>query len=1042
MKNRWKRIFRIGAVVIASVLFLVIAFSLFVYFNKPILKNYLEKALEKKIGLTVEIGRLNYRLFPLRVEADSVKVVFAGKLGRMDMRVGRAEASGSFSRLIHNQKPYFDFMTVSGLKLEFAGNPNPPPSGPSKPVNIRDLARLVSGALEYIGDLDIKDSTLHLSLPVHGMDFSAAGVSLKAAETDSTAIELSATRLDVRKDKPKAALAAGFHAKVIWPRSDPFSLEGNLDLTAISVSLPEKPWSGTGFGLTAGFRAGEHSVAVSSLTFDMPDLVALSGSGRVEWGRSAVITTSSKLNIKNIELVKKAFAPFLPPGLPSFFAGGGVLWEGDVTREAASGAAKISVNGTLRLPPAHFIMKRADLAVDQVLQAELHVQGAPDGLHFGGFIEGRQGRLDLGSVQAKGFSFRLPIEIQGSRVNISSFQAQSKELVVSAGSRKLKLEGLSISGKTKIDLLNRTAEISSLTVAVPRLGDITLAGEVGLNPKRKVALAFSSRNLNVGNVLAYFPGLDPAAVSAWKPRGQLDLSLEIKNGPSDPRRFKVKGTGNLSKIAFQDASGAIVSEGLEPRLRFEADVLSLVQAVPFSLQVDLAKGESLWKDMYFNWLSEPIRLEFKGTFEPRLKHIRDIAAAVSFAPLGEIRVGGSLGFGPQPRFDFHLAAPSIDLASMSAFWGKLKPGQPSAWDIRGAAEAEADIRLGRSFEIRGTVKIRETAVAQQDGSFKLAGIEADFPFSVSNGARPGDEKKNYSITPGHIQIQEIKTPVAVLSPLRVDFLSARNLFLFFPFDIGLWGSRLGLKHSVLFISPASLQIWGVSSLTLSELDLAKLPFNSESFNLVGRASIPSIGLEIRPGEFRFKGRLLADMFGGQLTMDDIRLMEVFSPGRRIIFQAEIAGLDLKKLTDSVPFGEVTGIVDVSIRDFSLSYGQPENFVLSIVSVPRKGVARKFSLKAVDNLSVISSNGPSAVPSSNILTKFINSFNYSRIGIACSLKNDVFSLQGTIIEEGIQYLVRRSAFFGIDVVNGTPVNRIGFQDMLSRIKRIGKSQEKK
>ena len=177
-------------------------------------------------------------------------------------------------------------------------------------------------------------------------------------------------------------------------------------------------------------------------------------------------------------------------------------------------------------------------------------------------------------------------------------------------------------------------------------------------------------------------------------------------------------------------------------------------------------------------------------------------------------------------------------------------------------------------------------------------------------------------------------------------------------------------------------------------------------------------------------------------MDDLRITEAFSAGRKISFQAEIGGLDLGKLTDSVPFGEVTGIVDVSLRDVALSYGQPENFILSIISVPRKGVSRKFSMKAVNNLSVISSNGPPAVPSSNLLTKLVNSFGYSGIGIACSLKNDVFALQGTIIEGGIQYLVRRSTFFGIDVVNGNPVNKISFQDMLDRLRRIGQSQEKK
>jgi hypothetical protein len=1039
MKKRWKKIFRISAVVLAAVLFLVIAFSLYVYFHKPTLKSYIEKSLSKKAGLTVKIGRLNYRLFPLRMEADSVKVIFLSNRDRVDALVGRAEASGSFRRLINKQKPFFDSLAISGMKLEFAIQPSASPSGP---VNIRDLARTVSGYLEYVGDLTVKDSSLHLSLPGGGIDLSAAGVNLKAAGTDRTAIGLNVTRLDFRNDKPNVTFTAGIRCEATWPRSEPFSLEGNLELKVFSISLPEKQWEGMSCSLKTGFQAGERSIDVSAFTLDIPGLVALSGSGRAELGKNAVVTISSRLNIRNIELAKKTFAPFLPPNLPAFSLDGSAQWEGDVRQEMAPGAAKISVNGTFRLPPAHFIMKQGSFSVDQVLQAELHLEGDTASLRAGGFVEGSQGRLIADSFQVRGFSFRLPVESEGSRVNIRSFKAQAEELVLPAGSRRQKLEGISVSGIAKFDYFNKTAEINSLVADVPRLGSLSLAGEVALNPQRKVILALRSRNLDIGNILKYFPAFVPETVTAWQPGGQLDLSFEIRNGPSDPRRYQVKGTCNLSKVAFQDSSGGIVSEGLEPRLRFEVDVLSFDKAIPFSLQLDLARGESLWKDAYFNWQSGPVRLELKGTLEPQPGQVRDAAAAVSFPPLGDFRARGSLGFGPKPRFDFHLAAPSIDLDSLNAFLGKMRPGQPSTWEVRGTAEAEADINFETSFSVRGKAKVREAAATQKDGSLRLAGINVDFPFSVSNGVRPGDEKKDYSFAPGHISVQEIKTPVAVLDPLLVDFYSARNLFLFLPIEIGLWGSRFELGKSVLSISPVSLGIRGFSSLTLADLDVSRLPFNSGSFKLAGHASIPSSRLEIGPGELRLKGQLLADIYGGRLTLDDIGITDAFSAGRRIVFQAEIAGLDLGKLTETVAFGEVTGIVDVSLRDFALSYGQPENFVLSIISVPRKGVSRKFSLKAVNNLSVISSGGQSAAPSNSFLTKFIHSFNYSRIGIACSLKNDVFTLQGTIVEGGIQYLVRRSAFFGIDVVNGNPVNRISFKDMLGRMKRVGQGQEKK
>lgn len=1047
MKKRWKRVLRIGGLALAAALFLVIGFSLYVYFHKPALKGYIERTLSKRAGLTLTIGRLNYRLFPLRVEADSVKIIFVSVLGRADVLIGRAEAAGSFQRVLKNQQPYFDSLAVSGLDIEFAEDPNAPPSGP---VNIKNLARMISSYLEYVSDLAVRDSALHLSLPVEGMDLAAAGVNLTASGGGKTSVGLTVSRLDFRNNKPGATLAAGIRLDANWPRSDPFWLDGNLDLAASSVSFPEEHWAGTRFGLKAGFRADEKSVAVSEFALGIPDLIALAGSGRAELGKNAVITVSSKLEVKNIELLKKTLAPFLPPDLPKFTVAGRAQWEGDVRQERASGAAKISVKGTLRLPPVHFAMKQGDFSVDQTLQAELNLEGGPANLRVSGSVEGSRGEMISDSFQARGLSYRLPIDVDGSRVNLSSFNAQAKELVLHAANQNLRLDGLSVNGRAHLDYVSQAAEIDSLAVDVPHLGAVNLNGTIGSSPKRPVALSLRSQNLDIGSILKYFPTFIPETLTAWQPGGQADLTLEVKSSAPAPGRYEIMGTVNLSRAAFQDSSGTIVSEGLEPCLRFEADVpapTSLQTAfpfgpIPFSLQLDLAKGESLWKDAYFNWQSEPVRLELKGQLDPAAAEVHDAAAILSFAPLGELRAQGSLSLGQKPRLDLHLAVPSMDLARLYAFLGKMRPAQASAMEVRGKAEAEVDIRFETSFRVRGRVKVRDAAAKQKDGSLALSGIDVDFPFSVSNGVRPGDEKDDYFIAPGHVQIKEIKTPVATLDPLRLDFYAARNIFLLFPVEIGLWGAKLGLGQTILSISPASLGMRGVSTLALADLDFSRLPFNSESFKLAGRASIPENNLEITPREFRFKGQLLADIFGGRMTLDGLRVTDVFSPGRRIMFQAEVKGLDLGKLTDAVPFGAVTGIVDVTLRNLALSYGQPESFALTIWSVPGKGVSRKFSLKAVDNLSVISSGGQAAAPSNSFLTKLVHSFNYSRMGIACSLRNDVFTLQGTIIEGGVQYLVRRATFFGIDVVNAKPVNTISFKDMLGRLERVGRSQEKK
>jgi hypothetical protein len=1038
MKIRLKKALRAGGLALAAAFFLALCFSLYLYFHKPALKGYLERTLSKTPGLTVAIGRLNYRLFPLRVEAGSVKVAYVSALGRADVEIGRLRAAGSLTRVTKGRKPYLDTLDLAGLKIEFAEDPNAPSTGL---VDIEGLARTISGYLEQVSRVTAGITSLHVALPVEGMDISAAGVELAGSAGQQDSISISARRLDFRNKGPEAELAAGIKLEAAWPRTGNFRLDGTVEFADSSVSLPGRKWQAGGIGLKAAFRSQEKVLAFGSLALDMPGVLALSGSATVGTGKESSFVINSRLDLRDLGRAKKTFAAFLPPDLPDFSIDGGLVWEGEVRREISAGAAQVTLDGTARMPRSRFVMERGGLSLDQVLSAEARLQGEPSRLRVKGRVDGSQGRVAAEGLRASGLSFRLPFERDGNVVKLTGFKVTAAELAVSAGGGAVKLDGLSLSGRGRFDTAGLSAAADPLTVELPLVGRIDLAGEIGSGPKPTLALSLEGRGLDIGTALGRLSASVPQA-AAWQPAGQADVSIGVRNEPGQRGEYRLHGSVRMSKAAFQDASGTIVSEGLEPVLEFDASVRTPKDPVAFSLGFELAKGESLWKDAYFNWAKEPVRWQAKGEYEPGTMAVRGAGLKVLFGPLGELEASGSVAFAPRPRLAFHLAAPSVDLARLYAFLAQMSPAQASTLELGGNAAVEADVTLGAWLRAAGSVKVREARAARKDGSLLLAGMAADLPFSISNGVRPGDEKEDYSVSAGFFQVKEVKTPALSLSALRLDFYAARNLFLVFPTEVEIWGARLGLGHTALSLSPAGLGFRAASTLSLAGLDLSKLPFSSESFRLAGTADVPEGSVQISPREFRFEGRMLADLFGGKLTVDGLRVADVFTPARRIMLQAEALGLDLGKLTSSVPFGEVTGIVDVSVRDLVLSYGQPESFALTIKSVPVKGVPQKFSLKAVDNLSVISSGGPSASPSSSFLTKFVNSFNYSRMGIACSLRNDIFTLQGTIVDGGVQYLVRRATFFGIDVVNAKPVNTISFKDMLGRLERVGQSQEKK
>ncbi|MBE0556484.1 MAG: hypothetical protein IH628_04545, partial [Proteobacteria bacterium] len=103
--------------------------------------------------------------------------------------------------------------------------------------------------------------------------------------------------------------------------------------------------------------------------------------------------------------------------------------------------------------------------------------------------------------------------------------------------------------------------------------------------------------------------------------------------------------------------------------------------------------------------------------------------------------------------------------------------------------------------------------------------------------------------------------------------------------------------------------------------------------------------------------------------------------------------------------------------------------------PVKGVDQSVSLKAVNSISLVSTGSALSGMGVSLMTTFFREFPYEKIGFECGLENDVFTVRGLIREDGVEYLVKRRFFTGINVINRNPDNRIGFSDMVERAKRV-------
>jgi hypothetical protein len=393
-----------------------------------------------------------------------------------------------------------------------------------------------------------------------------------------------------------------------------------------------------------------------------------------------------------------------------------------------------------------------------------------------------------------------------------------------------------------------------------------------------------------------------------------------------------------------------------------------------------------------------------------------------------------------PSFDLRTDA-RLSLGPLYSLYTQAGVAQENRMSLEGMLGADVRIRgEGDALSVAGKMTLADTSLELPSSKALLLGVAAEIPVHYEAvSAAPGSPESPLP-DEGFLRIGEFQSPFLTLKPVAVTLRVGTNAFAIEPLALELFGGRLELGRTTFRIDPRSGSLQGVGSLALREIDISRFPIQSPQFKLTGKVRAEFPRLDISSKNIAISGRGEADVFGGKVVLRDLSVANPFTPGRSISLNIDLLGLDLKKLTDEVPFGEVTGIVSGEVRDLVISYGQPERFEFRLESVPRKGVAQTFSLKAVDNLTVLSSGQQASGGTGGFWMSFIRGFRYQKLGIVSTLRNDTFTLNGTIHEGGVEYLVKKPALFGISVINREPDKAISFKEMTNRLKRVGQSEK--
>ena len=183
-------------------------------------------------------------------------------------------------------------------------------------------------------------------------------------------------------------------------------------------------------------------------------------------------------------------------------------------------------------------------------------------------------------------------------------------------------------------------------------------------------------------------------------------------------------------------------------------------------------------------------------------------------------------------------------------------------------------------------------------------------------------------------------------------------------------------------------------------------------------------------------------FQGEIVIFELGGSGLFGPVPLLKFGARVEDLSLADITRGTPFGEIRGILRGRVENVEITEGQPQKFDLLLETVKKSGTSQKISIKAVDNIALIGGAQSPFMGAAGILASFFKQLPYKRIGMRASLENDIFRINGTVLEGNREYLVKRGAFAGVNIINQNPDNRISFKDMVKRVKRVAQGAKAK
>lgn len=515
---------------------------------------------------------------------------------------------------------------------------------------------------------------------------------------------------------------------------------------------------------------------------------------------------------------------------------------------------------------------------------------------------------------------------------------------------------------------------------------------------------------------------DVARLSSWIPESVPKLAKGVVSGD-------VRASGNgaelrelqadlrLGGLAFSDAAGLHAGE------RVGANVVAHAtkdgDGWLWSADVDWREGEVFWQPLYF--AAGGHRLSARGSLGAASLRLDQGTLQLAQVGPAEITANWDRAGGYLRDFTLRTGELSLDAAYkllLQPFLQKTALAQ-----LETAGRARMDWRYRDRATQGFDLELHDARVADAKRRFALDGVDAAVHWAADAPGRADI---------GFRQAQLLRIPLGVTRiPLTLDGMSIASERL----EVPVLDGKLSVED---FHAEKREDGWqwrfsgGLTPVSMQRFSEAlQLPVMHGTLSAV----IPKVSYAEQ--SLKVGGALLFKVFNGTAVVQNLALLDPFGRAPRLGADLDMRNLDLDLLTRTFSFGNMQGLIDVSVKGLQLADWKPVSFDARVASSPGS-YPKKISQTAVQNISSLGGGGAAAAIQRSFL-RFFEQFGYDKIGLSCVLRNGVCVMDG--VEEAPHgYVIVKGG--GIPAISVIGYNRnVSWDELLQRLARITQSNVK-